>query len=130
MPGFWHFLYRVNPFTYLISGILSTGVARAAISCAANEYLAFSPPANQTCGDFMQDYIARNGGYLLDPAATQACRFCRLDSTDVYLEGVNAPYAEAWRNFGLMWVYVGFNVIGALALYWAVRVPKVKKAKA
>ncbi|KAF9630125.1 hypothetical protein BFW01_g306 [Lasiodiplodia theobromae] len=129
MPGFWHFLYRVNPFTYLVSGILSTGIARADVSCAANEYVSFAPPADQTCGTYMAPYIARSGGYLLDPAATDACRFCRLASTDAYLQNVDAPYGEAWRNFGLMWVYVGFNVVGAMALYWVMRVPKRAGAK-
>ncbi|KAK0638318.1 ZEB2-regulated ABC transporter 1 [Lasiodiplodia hormozganensis] len=129
MPGFWHFLYRVNPFTYLVSGILSTGIARADVSCAANEYVSFAPPANQTCGQYMESYIARNGGYLLDPAATDACRFCRLAGTDAYLQNVDAPYGETWRNFGLMWVYVGVNVVGAMALYWVMRVPKRGRTK-
>jgi ABC-type multidrug transport system permease subunit len=39
--------------------------------------------------------------------------------------------ADRWRNFGLLFVYVAFNVFGALFLYWLTRVPKkAKKVKA
>lgn len=32
-------------------------------------------------------------------------------------------------SFGLMWVYIIFNIFGALVLYWLVRVPKKAKAE-
>merc|ERR1712230_126871 len=28
MPGFWIFMYRVSPFTYLVEGLLGNGVTR------------------------------------------------------------------------------------------------------
>jgi hypothetical protein len=43
---------------------------------------------------------------------------------------VSSNYSDAWRNFGILWVYVIFNIFGALFLYWLIRVPKVKKEKA
>lgn len=61
-------MYRVNPFTYLVSGLLSASLGDAPMHCAANEFLAFSPPANRTCGEYMEDYMALAGGYLLDSA--------------------------------------------------------------
>jgi flagellar biosynthesis/type III secretory pathway M-ring protein FliF/YscJ len=31
-----------------------------------------------------------------------------------------------WRNFGLLWVYVVFNIFAAVFFYWLARVPKNK----
>ncbi|KAK5551707.1 Multidrug resistance protein [Exophiala xenobiotica] len=75
----------------------------------------------------MADYISRAGGYLLDPSATSDCKFCKIKDTNVYLAGIGAHYEDRWRNFGLMWAYVAFNVVAALALYWLVRMPKGKR---
>ena len=72
------------------------------------------------------------GGYLLDDNSTTECSFCPLRDTNAFLKSVNSDYSERWRNFGLMWVYIVFNVAGAIFLYWLVRVPKksnVKKEK-
>ena len=35
--------------------------------------------------------------------------------------------ADRWRNFGIMFAYIIFNVFGALFLYWLTRVPKKSK---
>lgn len=127
MPGFWVFLYRVSPLNYFISAILSTGLANVDITCASNEYITLSPPGGQTCGQYMADYISRAGGYLLDSDATVKCKFCKIKETNVYLAGINSYYDDRWRNFGLMWVYVAFNIAAALALYWVLRMPKGKR---
>jgi ATP-binding cassette subfamily G (WHITE) protein 2 (PDR) len=127
LPGFWIFMYRVSPFTYLASAMLSVGVANTKLVCAANEFLSFSAPSGQTCGDFMKSYISSSGGYLEDPSATGNCSFCQVSSTNTFLASVNANYSERWRNFGIMWVYVGFNIGFALFIYWLARVPKKGK---
>ncbi|KAG9233334.1 putative multidrug resistance ABC transporter [Amylocarpus encephaloides] len=128
LPGFWIFMYRVSPFTYLIGGMLSTAVADTNVVCASNEYVRFQPTSG-TCGDYMKSFIGSNGGYLLNSDATADCSYCSLDDTNVFLAGVESYYSEAWRNFGIMWAFIIFNVFGALALYWLVRVPKIKKEK-
>ncbi|KAK8195678.1 ABC-2 type transporter-domain-containing protein [Phyllosticta capitalensis] len=130
LPGFWIFMYRLSPFTYLVSGMLSTGVANTSSECAANEFATFDPPANQTCAQYMDPYIqASGGGYLQNPEATSGCSYCSMSSTNQFLAAVDIYWKDAWRNFGLMWVYVIFNLFGALFLYWLLRVPKGKRAK-
>ena len=129
MPGFWIFMYRVSPFTYLVEGLLSVSVAEAPVNCAANEFLHFDPPAGQTCGQYMTPYIAQVGGYLNDKSATKACEFCQVASTDAYLAGVSIYFEHAWRDFGIMWAYIGFNIGAALFIYWLARVPKKGGAK-
>ncbi|KAK5270552.1 Multidrug resistance protein [Exophiala xenobiotica] len=127
MPGFWVFLYRVSPLSYWVSAVLATGLANVDVTCAKNEYITLNPPTGQVCGEYMADYISRAGGYLLDPSATSDCKFCKIKDTNVYLAGIGAHYEDRWRNFGLMWAYVAFNVVAALALYWLVRMPKGKR---
>lgn len=126
MPGFWIFMYRVSPFTYLVSGLLANGVANAPVHCADNEFLLFSAPSGQTCGEYLRPYIQAAGGYLVDSDASQ-CQFCSLDNTDTFLSLVSIHFSERWRNFGLLFVYIGFNVIAATFIYWLARVPKGKK---
>lgn len=129
MPGFWIFMYRVSPFTYLISAMLSTAVSGAKVVCESVEYLKFSPPPGQTCGKYMQPYIAQAGGYLVDENATADCSLCTMATTDAYLAQVNSYFSDAWRNFGLMWVYIIFNIGAAVFIYWLARVPKGSRNK-
>jgi ATP-binding cassette subfamily G (WHITE) protein 2 (PDR) len=127
LPGFWIFMYRVSPFTYLIDAMLSTALADASITCASNELLRFQPPTGQTCERYMSEYIATAGGYLQHPQATQNCSFCEIADTNAFLSSVASTPSLKWRNFGLMWVYIVFNIMGAVFLYWLIRVPKNSK---
>jgi len=125
-PHFWIWMYRISPFTYLVDAMLSVGLANTNVTCATNEYLHFDP-ASGNCGTFMETYIKGFGGYLENPGAQNNCSFCTVRSTNVYLASVNSYYAHRWRNFGIMWVYVIFNVFAALGLYWLIRMPKGAK---
>ncbi|KAH7121362.1 ABC-2 type transporter-domain-containing protein [Dactylonectria macrodidyma] len=129
MPHFWIFMYRVSPFTYLVSAMLSTGIANTNVVCAANEFVSFPPPAGQTCQEYLGLYIEAAGGYLTEPDNNSTCTFCSIGDTNVFLASVQSNYAERWRNFGILFAYIIFNVFGALGLYWLVRVPKKGKAK-
>ncbi|KAL2786566.1 ABC-2 type transporter-domain-containing protein [Aspergillus keveii] len=129
MPRFWIFMYRVSPFSYLVSAMLSTGLSGTNVECENVEYLRFTPPDNQTCEEYMRPFIdSSKSGYLLDPGSTSECSFCTMDKTDTYLGQIGSDFSESWRNFGLMWVYIAFNIAGAVFVYWLARVPKGKKA--
>ena len=94
LPGFWKFMNRVSPFTYLTGGLLAVGLADAEVVCASNEYLRFTPTAGQTCGQYMTPYISYAGGYLLDPAATDECTFCAIQSTNIFLAQFDILYSD------------------------------------
>ncbi|KAK1754275.1 ABC-2 type transporter-domain-containing protein [Echria macrotheca] len=126
LPRFWIFMYRVSPFTYLASAMLSTAVANTEVVCAANEYLRFKPTNGSTCEQYLGPYMQAAGGYLLDPQSTGTCEYCPMSDTNVFLANAKADYADRWRNFGLLWIYIVFNVFAALFVYWLVRVPKKK----
>ncbi|KAF6831400.1 ABC multidrug transporter [Colletotrichum musicola] len=123
LPGFWIFMYRVNPLTYVVEGFLSVSLADAPVTCSPTELLDFTAPAGSTCGQYMEAYIRTNGGYLVDAGATD-CRYCGTAETNAFLAGMNMTFGNRWRDFGFIWAFCVFNVLGAAALYWVMRVPK------
>jgi len=74
----------------------------------------------------MSEMISQRGGYLLNVNATAECTYCRIDNTNQFLASVASNPDNAWRNFGLMWVFIAFNCFAAVGLYWAFRVPNEK----
>ncbi len=128
MPRFWIFMYRLSPFTYLISALLTTGVGKAPVVCSKKEYITVQPATSgQTCGEYFSPYMSVAGGYLIDKNATSDCKYCTMTNTDQFLSTLELNYDDRWRNFGLMLVYIVFNIFGAAFLYWLTRVPKNKK---
>lgn len=121
-------MYRVSPGTYLVSGIVSTALARNDVVCTTNELLRLSPPANSTCGAYLGPFAEAAQGSLLNPDATDECLYCPISSTDQFLARFDIDYADRWWNFGVLWVYIVVNVAMAMGLYWAFRVPKKSKA--
>ncbi|CDK26871.1 unnamed protein product [Kuraishia capsulata CBS 1993] len=124
LPGFWIFMYRCSPFTYWISGVLSTGLANAKVTCSSKEILSFPTFNSTACGEYMAPYMAVAGGYLVDPESTTTCEYCSLAKTNVYLDSINAPYSESWRNLGIFIAYIVINATATCAIYYLARVPK------
>jgi ABC-type multidrug transport system permease subunit len=94
------------------------------VTCASNEYLHFDP-LNGTCGDYLKAYQSSMGGYLQDELATSDCSCGPISDTNVPCFCL-ILLLHVWRNFGIMGVYIVFNIFEACALYWWVRVPRVK----
>lgn len=129
LPGFWTFMYRLSPFTYVVGGMIPTGISMAPIVCYPQELIKITPPTGQTCGEYMAPYIEMAGGYLVDPESMSGCEYCSASTTDDLLKQFGLSYGTRWRDFGLLWAYVIFNIVVAVGLYWLVRVPKKKKEK-
>lgn len=123
MPGFWMFMYRINPFTYLIQGILATGLGNNSVTCADRELLTLRPPQGLTCSSFLNPYIKVAGGYFYS-LENGSCSFCMMDDTDQFLTAANSPYNRRWKHFGIFVAFIGINVICTIFLYWLFRVPK------
>lgn len=124
LPDFWIFMYRVSPFTYLTGGMLSISMANTDVFCADNEYLLTQPPVGSTYGQYLADYAINSGGYVRNGNATADCQFCPPSTTNQYLDSVSVSFDNAWRDFGIIWVYVAFNIFAALGIYWLARMPK------
>lgn len=119
-------MYRVSPFTYLINGLLSTGIANTEARCSSLELLTFNAPPGQTCGDYMADYANMTGGSVYNPTSTSTCQYCSVTSTNSFLASVSSYYDDRWTNLGYMYVYIVFNAAAAVGIYWLARVPKKK----
>lgn len=89
LPGFWIFMYRVSPLTYLIAGITATGLHGRQIHCADAELSVFNPPAGLSCGAYLDPYVRASGGQLYNPTAMRGCQYCQLQNADQYLSSSN-----------------------------------------
>lgn len=127
LPGFWIFMYRVSPFTYWIGGIVSTELHGKPVQCAEREVAQFNPPSGQTCGRYLAPFLEQSPGYLENSSATSDCRYCSISVADQYLAGPRIFYSERWRNYGIVWAFVAFNIFVAVASYYLVRVKKWNK---
>ncbi|KUL89291.1 hypothetical protein ZTR_03795 [Talaromyces verruculosus] len=132
LPGFWIFMCRINPFTYVIESFLGTSLGtslgNAPMYCAPNEFVRFTAPNGSTCAEYASDYISQSGGYLANPNATD-CEYCAMSESNQFLASVSVSYDHRWRDFGFMMVFCVFNICMALFFYWLARVPKTKKVK-
>ncbi|KKZ61668.1 hypothetical protein EMCG_03777 [[Emmonsia] crescens] len=127
LPGFWIFMWRVSPLTYTVGGLAATGLHGRVVDCAENEFAIFNPPAGSTCGQYLERYLAAGApGRLYDPSATEACRYCPMKNADQFLSTSEIFWSQRWRNFGLGWAYIGFNVFAAVVLYYLLRVRSSK----
>ena len=125
LPGFWVFMYRVSPFTYWIGGIVSTLVHGRPIVCSDAEMMTFNPPPGQTCGAYLAPMAEMGApGTLENPGATAGCRYCGVSVADEVLAGVDIFWDERWRNFGIIWAYVVFNIAVAILAYYVFRVKR------
>ena len=124
LPGFWIFMYRVSPFTYWISGIVSTQLHDRPVTCSSAETSIFDPPSGQTCGEYLQAFLSQAPGVLQNPEATESCQYCSLRVADQYLAGSSIYWNDRWRNFGIMWAYILFNIFVAVMTYYLFRVKK------
>ncbi|CAK7216309.1 hypothetical protein SCUCBS95973_002769 [Sporothrix curviconia] len=125
LPGFWIFMYRVSPFTYWISGVVSTAVHDRPIVCSATETSVFNPPMGYTCGEYLAPYLALAPGTLQNPEATANCSYCQISVADQYLAQSDIYYSTRWRNFGLLWAYILFNIFIAILTYYVFRVRRM-----
>ncbi|KAK5212039.1 hypothetical protein LTR41_002281 [Exophiala xenobiotica] len=126
LPGFWIFMWRVSPFTYLIGGWAGTGLKDRPVICADNELAIFDPPSGQTCGRYLQRYIDGGApGALYNPNATESCEYCPIRNANQFLAGSSISPSDQYRNLGIMFAYIGFNMLAAIFLYYIFRVRRV-----
>lgn len=124
LPHFWIFMYRVSPLTYIVSGMMAAGCANAPIQCSAREILYMETRPGMTCAQYLGPFANATGGYILNPQSNTFCHYCITSNSDYYLATIHSHLGDVWRNFGLIWIYIIFNICAACFLYWLIRVPK------
>ncbi len=120
-------MYRVSPLTYWVGGIAVTTLHGRLINCASHELAMFNPPTGLTCGQYMAPYLKLAPGTLLNPTANELCQYCSLKVADQFLATSDLHWSQRWRDFGLMWAYVAFNIFAAVVLYYIFRVKRWSK---
>ena len=97
--------------TYMVSGWAATGLHGRLVRCAEKELAIFDPPSGQTCRQYLANYFQAGApGQLYNPSATSQCHYCPLTSADQFLAASNVYWTQRWRNFGIGWAYIIFNV--------------------
>lgn len=126
MPGFWTFMYKVSPLTYVIQTLMALVLHNKVVRCNKDEYNYFNPPEGKTCGEFAGSFLEMTKkGYISNPEATTNCGYCQYSVGDEYLATVGVKFSYRWRNFGFMWVYILFNIFSMCALYYIFRVANI-----
>ncbi|KAF5344805.1 hypothetical protein D9758_014417 [Tetrapyrgos nigripes] len=64
--GWWKWMYRVNPFTYLVEGFAGQAVGHAELTCSSVELVPIIPPSGMSCHQYLDPFIQNAGGYLAD----------------------------------------------------------------
>lgn len=114
-------MYRVSPLTYIVGGIAATGMHGRQVDCTQDEINSMDPPNGQTCGQYLEQYMSQATGQLYNPNATQNCQYCPLTNADQFLSSVGISWSQRWENFGIVWSFVGFNILATFGLYYAFR---------
>ena len=128
LAGFWIFMYRLSPLTYLVGGLASTGLHGRELTCRPEEVSKLNPPpGGQTCGQYLASYLQQAPGKLLNPDATASCQYCPLRTTDQFLAAYNVYWSERWRNFGILFAFIVFNMVATIGLYWLARVRPLRE---
>lgn len=127
---FWRYwIYYLNPFNYLMGSLLVFTTWDIPVVCKEQEFAVFNPPANQTCGEYLANYLVSPLGELanlVNPDATQQCRVCQYRTGSDYLQTVNLPkYSDGWRDAGIVVLFV----FSSYALVFGLMKLRTKRSK-
>ncbi|ODV87461.1 hypothetical protein CANARDRAFT_5996 [[Candida] arabinofermentans NRRL YB-2248] len=123
-PHFWSFMYTASPFKYFVQAFVAPLLHDRKLECAFSEYSIMNPPDNQTCGQFLDRYVADNGGYIANPEEDTQCKYCPYTTQIEVVAQYGIKWDQHWRNFGIVWIYIIFNFFAMLGGYWLFRVKK------
>ncbi|KAK4100463.1 hypothetical protein N658DRAFT_516555 [Parathielavia hyrcaniae] len=112
MPGGYRaWLYELNPFTRLISGMVVTALHELPVRCRPEELNAFTAPSGVTCGEYMQPFFERGGAGYLVGNGTQDCEYCAFKVGDEFYGPLGLSFDDRWRDLGIFISFIGSNLI-------------------
>ncbi|WOO79751.1 ABC transporter G family member 14 [Vanrija pseudolonga] len=112
LPYFWRkWMYPLDPFTRLISGLVSVALQDVPVICKNDEFSRFPPPVGQTCAEYAGKFAEVMGGYFQDPSATDMCNYCQVSKGQYFFRNLEIDFSTRWRDFGIYLCYSVFNII-------------------
>lgn len=130
-PSRRYWIYYLNPFNYLIGGLLVFADFDWPITCSESEFAIFDPPAGQSCGQYLEAWNAGPGSRtnLTNPDALAGCKVCQYSRGSDYLYTVNLnDYYYGWRNAAIC-VLFALSSYGLVFLLMKLRTKASKKAQ-
>lgn len=105
MNVFWRYwIYYLDPFNYLISGLLGELLWDVQVQCKPEEVVRFAVPGGQTCGEYMGDFLETGVGYVLDAGRTGMCEYCPFETGADYARTLNwHEKYYSWRDVSHSW---------------------------
>lgn len=126
---FWRYwIYWLNPFNYLMGGLLVFNVWDTEVNCKESEFAIFDPPNGTTCINYLKDYMETIGARmnLVNPDATEGCRVCEYTHGSDYLYNLNLKeYYYGWRDIGIVAIFA----ISSYALVYLLMKLRTKASK-
>lgn len=113
IPKWLVWMYELDPFTRMISGLTSNELHNLPVVCTASEFITFNPPVGQTCATWMKEFIQLAGGYLEESTsnATSACKYCTYSVGDEFYNQLNISFDTRWRDLGILIGFIFFNML-------------------
>ncbi|KAJ6134562.1 hypothetical protein N7523_000884 [Penicillium sp. IBT 18751x] len=125
---FWRYwMYYLNPFNYVVSGMLTFGLWDAKVTCNEDEFALFDP-VNGTCAQYLKDYMAGAGSMvnLVNPDATSGCKVCEYTNGSDFLRTLNINhYYVGWRDAAITVIFA----ISGYALVFGLMKLRTKASK-
>lgn len=109
--GWRVWLYELDPFTRVISGMVSTELHDSLVRCKPSELSSFEAPDGTNCGEYMQAFFDNGGpGYIVDNN-TNICKYCAYKVGDEFYNTLSISFDTRWRDLGILITFVGSNII-------------------
>ena len=105
ITSFWrHWLYWLDPFSYLVGGLLTQLLWDVDVRCSSSELtsIPLPPDGSTTCGEYMAAFLSENAGYVVEPGSRVGCEYCAYKTGAEYARtfNLNARY-YGWRDVGI-----------------------------
>jgi ATP-binding cassette subfamily G (WHITE) protein 2 (SNQ2) len=111
MPHFWRaWLYELDPFTRLISGMVTTALDGLPVNCKPSEFNLFTAPDGQTCGEY-KDFFANGAAGYLRSNDTSDCEYCAYRVGNDFYEPLGFTIEHRWRDLGIFVAFIASNII-------------------
>ncbi|KAJ5307581.1 ABC multidrug transporter atrF [Penicillium atrosanguineum] len=129
---FWRYwIYWLNPFNYLMGGLLVFNIWDTDVNCKEKEYAIFNPANGTACGDYLKSYMETTGSRmnLVNPLATESCKVCEYAHGSDYLYTLNLKeYYYGWRDIGIVAIFA-LSSYALVYLLMKLRTKASKKAE-